>query len=59
MEPRIALYVAPALLILALLAGAFGFGGIAGSATQLSKVLFLLFLSLFLGSLMMSGRYVE
>ena len=59
MDPRIALYVAPALLVLALLAGALGFGGIAGSATQLTKVLFPVFLSLFLASLMMGGRYVE
>ena len=59
MDPRIVLYFAPAFLVLALLAGAFGFGGIAGAATQVSKVLFLLFLSLFLGTLMMGGRYVE
>ena len=59
MDPRIALYIAPAFLVLALLAGAFGFGGIAGSATQISKMFFLLFLSLFLGTLMIGGRYVE
>ena len=59
MEFRTALYFAPAFLILALLAGALAFGGIAGSATQVTKVLFCLFLSLFLATLMMSGRYVE
>lgn len=40
------LYYATAFLIIALLAGALGFGGIAGSATAIAQVLFLVFLTL-------------
>ena len=40
------LYYAAAFLIIALLAGALGFGGIAGSATVIAQVLFLVFLTL-------------
>ena len=40
------LYYATAFLIIALLAGALGFGGIAGSATVVAQVLFLVFLML-------------
>lgn len=53
------LYFAPAFLTVALLAGALAFGGIAGSATGLTKILFLVFLSLFVISLLLSGRYAE
>ena len=38
-------------LIIALIAAALGFGGIAGTATGIAKVLFLVFIVLFLVSL--------
>lgn len=40
------LYYTAAFLIIALLAAALGFGGIAGSATMIARVLFLVFLAL-------------
>jgi len=45
-------------LIIALIAAAFGFGGIAGVAVGMGKVLFFLFLAVFLVSLIMglAGR---
>jgi uncharacterized membrane protein YtjA (UPF0391 family) len=43
-------------LVVALLAAAMGFGGIAGAAAGFAKVLFFLFLILFLVSLLMGRR---
>jgi uncharacterized membrane protein YtjA (UPF0391 family) len=40
------LYYAAAFLIIALLAAALGFGGIAGSATMIARILFLVFVAL-------------
>lgn len=34
-------------LIIALIAGAFGFGGVAGASVGIAQILFILFLSLF------------
>lgn len=54
------LYYAAAFLIIALLAGALGFGGIAGSATVIAQVLFLVFLMLAVISLIVrENRRVE
>jgi uncharacterized membrane protein YtjA (UPF0391 family) len=50
------LYNAVIFLILALVAAAFGFLGIAGSATPLAQGLFVLFVCLALGSLLMKPR---
>lgn len=38
-------------LVIALIAAAFGFGGIAGAATDIAKILFFVFLVLFVVSL--------
>ena len=43
-------------LILAIIAAVFGFGGIAGTAVGLAKVLFFLFLIAFVVSLLMGWR---
>lgn len=45
-------------LVVALIAGAFGFWGVASAATGFAKILFVVFLVLFLGSLIvnMAGR---
>jgi uncharacterized membrane protein YtjA (UPF0391 family) len=40
-------------LIVALIAGAFGFWGVASTATSFAKILFIVFLALFLGSLVL------
>lgn len=40
------LYFSAAFLVIALLAGALGFGGIAGSATVISQIVFTVFLTL-------------
>ena len=40
------LYYAAAFLVIALLAGALGFGGIAGSATVIAQIVFTVFLTL-------------
>ncbi|WP_299629258.1 DUF1328 domain-containing protein [uncultured Tateyamaria sp.] len=40
-------------LIVALIAAVLGFGGIAGAATGIAQLLFVVFLVLFLGSLLM------
>lgn len=54
------LYYAAAFLIIALLAGALGFGGIAGSATVIAQVLFLVFLMLAVISLIVrENRRIE
>jgi uncharacterized membrane protein YtjA (UPF0391 family) len=42
-------------LVIALIAAALGFGGLAGAATGIAKILFFVFLVLFLGSLIMGG----
>jgi uncharacterized membrane protein YtjA (UPF0391 family) len=49
------LYYAVVFLIVALIAGALGFGGVAGAATGIAKVLFLIFVILFLASLVFGG----
>jgi uncharacterized membrane protein YtjA (UPF0391 family) len=49
------LHWAVVFLVVALLAAVFGFGGIAGTAAGIAKVLFFLFLVLFIVSLLM-GR---
>jgi uncharacterized membrane protein YtjA (UPF0391 family) len=43
-------------LIVALIAGALGFGGIAGTATGIAKILFVVFLILFVVSLIFGRR---
>lgn len=43
-------------LVIALLAAALGFGGVAGAATGIAKILFFVFLVLFIISLVMGRR---
>ncbi len=51
------LYWAAVFLIIGLLAGVLGFGGmVAGTAVSIAKVLFLLFVVLFVVSLLMGRR---
>jgi uncharacterized membrane protein YtjA (UPF0391 family) len=45
-------------LVIALIAGLLGFGAIAGTATGIAKILFILFLVLFLLSLVLGRRPV-
>lgn len=40
-------------LVLAIIAGAFGFGGVAGTSMAMAKILFLVFLALFIISAVM------
>jgi uncharacterized membrane protein YtjA (UPF0391 family) len=49
------LYYALVFLVIALIAGALVFGGIAGAATSIARVLFFLFLVLFVVSLLFGG----
>ena len=42
-------------LVVALIAALFGFGGIAGSAVGIAKILFFVFLVLFVVSLLLGG----
>jgi len=49
------LYYALVFLIVALIAGALGFGGVAGAATGIAKILFFIFVVLFLASLVFGG----
>jgi uncharacterized membrane protein YtjA (UPF0391 family) len=49
------LYYALVFLIVALVAGALGFGGVAGAATSIARVLFFIFVILFLASLVFGG----
>lgn len=49
------LYYAGVFLIIALIAGLFGFGFIASAAAGIAKILFWIFLVLFLISLVMGG----
>lgn len=44
------------LLIIALIAAALGFGGIAGAATGIAKIVFVLFVILFVASLIFGRR---
>jgi len=53
------LYWALVFLIVALVAGALGFGGIAGVATGIAKVLFFVFLIAFVISLVMGRRAIS
>lgn len=46
---------AVALLIFALVAAVLGFGGIAGAATGIAKLLFVVFLALFVAALLANG----
>ncbi len=43
-------------LIVAILAAAFGFGGIAGAASDMARILFYIFLVLFVVSLLVGRR---
>jgi uncharacterized membrane protein YtjA (UPF0391 family) len=47
------LYWSVVFLVIALIAGAFGFGGVAGTAASIAQVFFTLFLIIFLVSLVM------
>lgn len=49
------LYWALVFLVVALIAGALGFGGLAGAATGIAKVLFAVFVVLFVASLVFGG----
>ncbi len=57
MPPRflevVMLYYAGIFFIIALVAAVFGFGGIAAGAVGIAKILFFIFLILFIGSLIM------
>jgi uncharacterized membrane protein YtjA (UPF0391 family) len=50
------LHYAIVFLVIALIAGVLGFGVIAGTAATIAKVLFLVFIVLFLGSLILGRR---
>jgi uncharacterized membrane protein YtjA (UPF0391 family) len=49
------LYYALVFLVVALIAGALGFGGIAGASVGIAKILFFVFIVLFLLSLIFGG----
>ncbi|MCD2177947.1 DUF1328 domain-containing protein [Rhizobium sp. C1] len=49
------LYYALMFLVVAIIAGALGFGGIAGASVGIAKILFFVFLILFLASLIFGG----
>lgn len=49
------LYYAIVFFVIALIAAALGFGGIAGAATGIAKILFFVFLILFVASLIFGG----
>jgi uncharacterized membrane protein YtjA (UPF0391 family) len=53
---NVMLYYAVVFLIVALIAGLFGFGIIASTAAGIAKILFMVFLVLFLVSLLMGRR---
>jgi uncharacterized membrane protein YtjA (UPF0391 family) len=55
LEDTAMLYWAAMFLVIALVAALFGFGGIAGSAVGIAKVLFFVFLVLFVLSLLFGG----
>ena len=50
------LHYAVVFLIIALIAGGFGFWGVESTATMIAKVLFFLFLVMFVASLLMGRR---
>lgn len=50
------LYYTIVFLVIALIAGLFGFGIIASAAAGIAKILFFVFLVLFVGSLIMGRR---
>ena len=50
------LYYAIVFLVIALIAGVLGFGGIAGTAVGIAKILFFVFLALFIISLIFGRR---
>lgn len=50
------LYYAGVFLVIALIAGALGFFGIAGAAVGIAKILFFVFLALFILSLIFGRR---
>lgn len=50
------LYYAIVFLVIALISAAFGFGGIASEATGIAKILFFLFLVLFVVSLLFGRK---
>src|SRR5690606_7237330 len=49
------LYYAIVFFVIALIAAALGFGGLAGAATGIAKILFFVFLILFIASLVFGG----
>lgn len=53
------LHYAIVFLVIALIAGVLGFGGIAGSAIGIAKILFWVFIVLFLASLVMGRRVLS
>lgn len=55
-EESAMLYYSVVFLVIALIAGALGFFGVAGAAVGIAKVLFFVFLVLFVISLIMSRR---
>lgn len=50
------LYYSVTFLLIAILAGVLGFGAIAGTAAMIAKVLFIVFLVLFIASLFRTKR---
>jgi uncharacterized membrane protein YtjA (UPF0391 family) len=46
-------------LIIALVAAVLGFGGVASAAAGIAKVLFFVFLVLFVGSILMGGLFIK
>ena len=46
-------------LIIALIAGIFGFGGIVAAATGIAKILFFVFIVLFIASFFMGGKSIS
>jgi uncharacterized membrane protein YtjA (UPF0391 family) len=55
LEESTMLYYAIVFFVIALIAAALGFGGIAGAATGIAKILFFVFLILFIASLIFGG----
>lgn len=49
------LYYAIVFLVIALIAGALGFGGLAGASVGIAKLLFVIFIVLFIASLIVGG----
>ena len=56
LKESIMLHYAIVFLVIALIAGVLGFGGIAGSAVGIAKILFFIFLVLFVVSLIFGRR---